>query len=70
MAPQKSAKKSETAVFTVEKRGRGRPATGRERGVVLRIRVSETERETLQAAADAAGISLHAHVRKMLQLGS
>jgi hypothetical protein len=42
--------------MTQAKRGRGRPpTTGAARGEVLRVRVTEAERATMQNAADRAG---------------
>lgn len=50
-------KKISKKVIEQAKRGRGRPATGRQRGGTLGVRMSDEERELINAAAAKADMT-------------
>lgn len=50
-------KKISKKVIEASQRGRGRPATGRQRGGLMGIRMSDEERALITSAAAKAGIT-------------
>jgi hypothetical protein len=50
-------KKISKKVIEASKKGRGRPATGRKRGGLMGVRMSDDERAEIETAATAAGMT-------------